>query len=790
MKTGLIIMFSFLTSCIFAPDVNADIGLMQKSKDDTTRIRMLNDHSSELFEQNKPDSCLLYASKAFNLSENLLSSKRAKNNPAFLKQCRVLKAKSLTNIAMGLIYSNSVEALDTLQAALLLMQEAGTKENQADIYAAIAVVYDFHFQNEPALKNHLISIRLYRETGNKNKLASELTYLAIAQRNLGKYGDALENLVESLKISKQTNDSKTMVETYLAMGFVYLFVEKWDDALKSQREALLIYEKMNDIQGKARVYNDMGVTNMRAGNFAKALKNHQAALKIRLKSKEYYYTFSSYSYIGEIYEEMADFPEALRNYEAGLRYAELSDTKTGIIDANLECGTIHFKTAEYDKAMQHFRIALELSRGIQDHTGESKAAMNIAGVYLSRNETGQAISWLKRAEKATPKSAFKFLSGIYKSLAGTYLKIGDFRNAYKSQLLYSEVKDSLVVAENRVKITTLANRLEIENKQALQNEKYNKMLDNKQSEIRRQRIFRNFILFGMFVILVLAVIFFIRFIEKKKLNTKLNNLLSDLKSTQTQLIHSEKMASLGELSAGIAHEIQNPLNFINNFSELNTELIAEMKEEMKAGNNEVAMDIANDIADNEQKIIHHGKRADAIVKGMLHHSRSTGGAKEPTDINALADEYLRLAYHGHKAKDKSFNATLRTDFDQSIGKINIIPQEIGRVMLNLITNAFYTVSEKRQQQPEGYEPTVSIYTKKSDGKVMIYVRDNGTGIPHKVLDKIFQPFFTTKPSGQGTGLGLSLSYEIVTKGLGGELTVETKEGEGSKFIIELPVNAS
>ena len=251
------------------------------------------------------------------------------------------------------------------------------------------------------------------------------------------------------------------------------------------------------------------------------------------------------------------------------------------------------------------------------------------------------------------------------------------------------------------------------------------------------------------------------------------------------------MASLGELTAGIAHEIQNPLNFVNNFSEINTELIEEMKIELTAGNNKDAVAIANDIAENEQKINHHGKRADAIVKGMLQHSRSSSGVKEPTDINALADEYLRLAYHGLRAKDKSFNATMKTDYDETIGNINIIPQDIGRVILNLITNAFYAAT----LPPEGggpdpdykHNPTVWVSTKKEGDKVIISVKDNGPGIPQKILDKIFQPFFTTKPTGQGTGLGLSMSYDIVTKGHGGELKVKTLEGKEAEFIIILPV---
>ncbi len=263
-----------------------------------------------------------------------------------------------------------------------------------------------------------------------------------------------------------------------------------------------------------------------------------------------------------------------------------------------------------------------------------------------------------------------------------------------------------------------------------------------------------------------------------------------LKSTQTQLIQSEKMASLGELTAGIAHEIQNPLNFVTNFSEVSKELIGEMNDELAIGTEaslKLAKEIAGDIEQNLEKINHHGKRADAIVKGMLQHSRSSSGQKEPTDINALADEYLRLAYHGLRAKDKSFNAELKTDFDDGIGSINIIPQDIGRVILNLITNAFYVVNEKKNSGIEGYEPTVSVSTKKEANKVMISVKDNGNGIPQNVRDKIFQPFFTTKPSGQGTGLGLSLSYDMV-KAHGGELTFQTKKDEGTVFLITIPAD--
>ncbi|MDE3144741.1 MAG: two-component sensor histidine kinase [Bacteroidota bacterium] len=287
-------------------------------------------------------------------------------------------------------------------------------------------------------------------------------------------------------------------------------------------------------------------------------------------------------------------------------------------------------------------------------------------------------------------------------------------------------------------------------------------------------------------VIIVAFILYRNNKQKQKTNVVLEATLHNLKSTQSQLIQSEKMASLGELTAGIAHEIQNPLNFVNNFSEVNKELLAEMNEEIQKGNYDEVKSIAKDVSDNEEKINHHGKRADAIVKGMLQHSRSSSGIKEPTNINALADEYLRLAYHGLRAKDKSFNASMKTDFDESIGMVNIIPQDIGRVILNLITNAFYVVDEKKKSGIEHYLPNVSVSTKKIDNKILICVKDNGNGIPESIKEKIFQPFFTTKPTGQGTGLGLSLSYDIV-KAHGGELKVETKEGEGSEFIILLPL---
>ena len=266
---------------------------------------------------------------------------------------------------------------------------------------------------------------------------------------------------------------------------------------------------------------------------------------------------------------------------------------------------------------------------------------------------------------------------------------------------------------------------------------------------------------------------------------ELRKSLEDLKLTQAQLIQSEKMASLGELTAGIAHEIQNPLNFVNNFSDVSVELIEEMEEELQKGDTEEVLALAVDIKQNLEKIAHHGRRADGIVKGMLQHSRASSGQKEPTDINYLADEYLRLAYHGLRAKDKSFNANMITQFGEGLPKIDIVSQDVGRVLLNLFTNAFYATQQKQKTAGADYMSTITVTTLQDNENVIIRVKDNGTGISDEIRDKILQPFFTTKPTGEGTGLGLSLSYDIIVKGHNGSIDINSVEGEFSEFIITL-----
>jgi signal transduction histidine kinase len=433
-------------------------------------------------------------------------------------------------------------------------------------------------------------------------------------------------------------------------------------------------------------------------------------------------------------------------------------------------------------ANEYFRRSAVVSKKYGYSRGYFAANLLLADYFIGVGAKDSALYYVTNAQQVVKTLNSPEISlRAYNTWSRYYHMVNNRDSIVKYQALIIAVTNNLF---------TIRNLQQFEN---INFEEHQKQLavETAQKEIRDTwRMY--FLLAGLFIILIIVVILWRNNRHRRMANDQLSmqknsleSTLSDLRSAQSRLIHSEKMASLGELTAGIAHEIQNPLNFVNNFSELNSELVGELESAAERGNFADIKNIIKDIRENEGKINHHGKRADAIVKGMLQHSRGGSRVKEPTDINALCDEYIRLAYQGHRSKDKSFTATIKTNFDETLGKINVIPQDVSRVILNLISNAFYTVSQKQNQDIVGYTPVVSLSTAQLNNNVEIRVGDNGNGISQTVVDKIFQPFFTTKPTGQGTGLGLSISYEIV-KAHGGELRVETKEGEGSEFVVSFP----
>jgi two-component system NtrC family sensor kinase len=448
-------------------------------------------------------------------------------------------------------------------------------------------------------------------------------------------------------------------------------------------------------------------------------------------------------------------------------------------------GNVFTKESKKDSAAYYYHISMLAALSVKRYDIYNRDVIALAKLYWQNKQSDSAFYYARLANNvATEKRVFDQQVESSELLAEIYYSRKQPDSAYKYLNHSIRLKDSIFSEDKIAQVQNLTLRNSLLQKE----EEYAKKeaMQQYQSTIKMYGL-----LAGLVILLIISLLSFRNIRQRQIAHKKITKAYDELKSTQAQLIQQEKMASLGELTAGIAHEIQNPLNFVNNFSEVNTELIDELQGERSKvkdeRNEQLENEIINDVKQNLEKIIHHGKRADAIVKGMLQHSRVSTGQKELTDINALADEYLRLSYHGMRAKDKLFNATMQTDFDTTIGKINIVPQDIGRVLLNLFNNAFYGVTEKKKQAGEEYEPAVSVSTKKIEGKISISVRDNGIGIPQKVVDKIFQPFFTTKPTGQGTGLGLSLSYDII-KAHGGEIKVESKEGEWSEFTIQLPIS--
>lgn len=648
------------------------------------------------------------------------------------------------------------------------------------------------------------------------------------------------NKLDSLHITlKYAENDSVQMEAYQKLNWYYQEVNR-DSAIYYSDHALPIAKQLNLKLHEAEILDSKAYIYMHLGNYPKSLETFLQALKIaqdpssekdtynlsrnsiRLTPRNYRLTILSsiHHNMGHLngrtgnpnkqilhYRETESISESIRdtnqlalvNMNLGWAYSTLDKIDSAIyfVKKSLvfwsalpfdqrkyeglslnELGDYYQLQGKSDLAMDALIKSVRVNNEQNNLAFLGESYISLGNLYntINKPDSGLFYAW-KGLETF---KAVGLPSGMAKAY-GLLSLLYDMQNKTDSAFAYSKLatvlKDSLNIVEQK-------------NLQAFQNVGFDEQLrleELEKEKIQTQNRIRTYgMLAGLAVFLIVGLILYRNNRQKQNANKVLESTLADLKATQSQLIQSEKMASLGELTAGVAHEIQNPLNFVNNFSEVSNELIDEMNEELTKGDIEEAKAIANDVKQNLEKINHHGKRADAIVKGMLQHSRSSSGVKEPTDINALCDEYLRLAYHGLRAKDKSFNATMKTEYDESIGNINIIPQDIGRVILNLITNAFYVVNEKSKQDIEGYEPTVSVSTKKEGTNVLISVKDNGNGIPQKVFDKIFQPFFTTKPTGQGTGLGLSLSYDIV-KAHGGELKVETKEGEGSEFIIQLPI---
>lgn len=595
--------------------------------------------------------------------------------------------------------------------------------------------------------------------------------------HLGKYPESLECFQQALKLAEDPENENNTWAFHLPIS---------KNTPHNTRIAIL-----------ANIHHNYGHLMGNTNNIDEQILQYKEAKKLAGEVNENQLLALVNMNLGHVYIDLRRLDSALVYEQGAERIMKRTGFKKYLSYVYLETSNIYIKKRNAAMALQYFHKAANAGIEQKNIAAVGYCYRDLANYYLSEKQKDSSLYYAKKMLGILQVMRSKDLGNAYAYLYQSYKLVGKTDSAYKYQGLALTAKDSSFNAT----VKSLADFQKL----SFQAQIHAQELEKEQAATR-SKIRTYVLLAGIAVLLLLAGIFYRNNRQKQKVNNvlsqqkeeiaaqrdNLENTLCDLKATQTQLIQSEKMASLGELTAGIAHEIQNPLNFVNNFSEVNTELIDEMQQEIDKGNFEEVSAIAGNIKENQQKINQHGKRADFIVKGMLQHSRTGNVARQLTNINVLADEFLKLSYHGMRAKDKSFNAEMATHFDPDLPKINVVQQDIGRVMLNLFNNAFYAVNQKQKTAGADYKPIVEVSTELltpplgSEG-LIIKVKDNGNGIPEAIKDKIMQPFFTTKPTGEGTGLGLSLTYDMVVKGHGGSITVDTKEGEFTEFTIILPL---
>jgi len=674
-----------------------------------------------------------------------------------------------------LLFNNSLLAqpnIAGLKEAYLMAKDDSTRQN-----ALLNIVSHYNeTDRDSALYYNEQRLVIAKKIGYKLLEAAALNAKGYQKIQKGEYAEALKYLQESLKITQDSNNLElnhwiivfpshipgkerfhVMSSCMHQFGLLMRETENLPKEIEFFKKALLLARQVNSIDRQMISNSNLGSAFLRKGLPDSALYHAQQADSCALlPGFKGVFGGRNKALMGDVYFKQGDYRQAKLLYLKGLDLSTKTNNQFNIAIAKHKLSQLYLKIKQNDSALYYAKDNLSLMYLVQQ---------NFANFQLN-------------------------LGTLYEDIFLAYKQKNQLDSAYKYLLITSQIKDSLY----KVRIANLS---------AFQNVSFEETLRLESEQMQTDAKIRiNSLLAGLMVVSVIGIILFRNNNQRKKSNLLLTSQKNEieqqkkqveesmerLQSTQSQLVQAEKMASLGELTAGIAHEIQNPLNFVNNFAEVNTELIDELKKEIEPAGIISANELIEDIKANSEKIAHHGNRADAIVKSMLQHSRKTSAQKELTDINALCDEYLRLSYHGLRAKDKSFNAEFDTKFDTTLPLISVIPQDIGRVILNLINNAFYAVNARQKMEQQGdYKPQVIISTRKEGNQVVIEVADNGTGMTEQVKEKIFQPFFTTKPTGEGTGLGLSLSYDIVTKGHGGELRVETKEGIGTEFIIQLPI---
>ncbi|GAB3499819.1 hypothetical protein GCM10027341_23910 [Spirosoma knui] len=770
--------------------------VLTTQKQDTNRVNTLLSISREAGKMNDFPTAIRYANEALALAQKINSKEKQAPSYARLGNIYLFDLKKYAEARQNILKSqairkeigdkrfvayehsliaktyvgesNSAEAINYANQMLLSAQQAGDKLEEANAYRLLGVIYledlkKYPEARENILKSHAIRAKL----GDKKDEEYEYSLLSQSYYYQFNYPGTLKYLYLILQSAQKAGRRMDEADALQRIGAI--FREQKDDieALKNYQYSLDIRKAINHKSGIAQTLMSMAAIYSSQGKHTKAIQNSLAALKI-VRDPEY------------------DGPEWLIPFT----HTGLGNTYEHQGDSAVAAGNNRLAMINYREAMANKVKALALWRKMDANEAIAETYTMLGSLYRKQNQLPIAKDYLEKGLRESLKyGRVDNLELTYSHLAKLDSMQGDYKQAYQHYKLYTLYRDSL---SNTAKTKEL-----LQVKAQYESEKQN--LLEQRAKNRQLYLIASLI----FLVLVFVLIAFIQWRnnqQKQRTNAllaqqkqEIEQTLNDLKKTQTQLIHKEKMASLGELTAGIAHEIQNPLNFVNNFSELSAELVEELEEEQQKPqpDSSLEVELLTDLKDNLTKILHHGNRASNIVKGMLDHARSASSEVRPVHLNELVEEYLRLAYHGWRAKNNSFNCELVTTFDPAVGEVALMSQEIGRVLLNLFNNAFYAVRHQQQQtQDVTYQPTVRVATQRVGREVMLAIGDNGMGMSDAVKAKIFQPFFTTKPTGEGTGLGLSLSYDIITKGHGGSMRVSSQPGEGTEFTLTLPTASS
>ena len=792
----------------------------------------LSSEAKQLSEENSYPKGLAYAIRNMGVSHRYLSNLETALSLSFqaleiFKEINEKSGEAQAFVSIGAIYyymGDLDRSLEYFLKGLGATEAIDNKEAQAYAYNGAGYVYCTLGDSKKALDFLERALVLSREMNNYDLLGSVLDSLALSYRDDGQLDRAYETYRECLELSVASSQRVNEGYALFGMGDVRVRQSRLDEAREYFLESLMIRREIGYKVGEANSLLQLGKLDLTQKKLNNAKEYLLESLKVAESIKAKAAIYEAHEALAGLYEQQGDFNSFVTHYKLYNKYKsevfrEEQESKQKYLSMQYEMEKLQKETEisrltnvvlkdkneelerKKEELEQSYNSISVLSKIGQDITSTLNLDVILNTVYENVNEL---------------MSADIFGIGIYNEAESEI----EYRLAIENGKRYLPYRRSME-NKNQFPVWCIENKKEVFINDA--GTEYQHYLteyvevvlsleDGSQTTNPVSLVYLPLMIKEKVIGLITVQSFSQNAYTPRHLDIlktlasytaaalynaqafeTVENTLKELKVTQAQLIQSEKMASLGEMTAGIAHEIQNPLNFVNNFSDVNAELIDEAGQVIDNGNMNEAKEILNNIKHNEQKINHHGKRADAIVKGMLQHSKTSSGQKEPTDINALSDEYLRLSYHGLRAKEKSFNADFKTDFDTGVGKIDIAPQDIGRVLLNLYNNAFFAVSEKVKLQAAslsagqaGYKPQVIVRTRKLGDNMEIKVEDNGNGIPKNIVDKIFQPFFTTKPTGEGTGLGLSLSYDII-KAHGGEIKVETREGEGSAFIIQLPI---